>query len=229
MATIAIFGGTGYAGSAIRDEALRRGHTVISVSRKEAELAGTPGFISRAGNLHDPALVDHMAVEADVLVVATRAGQQDGVRLADAVTMLAKAAAEHSTRLVFFGGAGSLPVPPGAAHGGVGSLPVTGGAPRVVYLPTSPDAHKGEALGQADVLAALRETAADVDWFYLSPAASFGAYAPGEATGHYRLGGDVLLADADGNSNISGADYAKAFVDEIEQPEHRRKRFSVAY
>jgi putative NADH-flavin reductase len=215
MATIAIFGGTGYAGSAIRDEALRRGHTVISVSRKEAELAGTPGFISRAGNLHDPALVDHMAVEADVLVVAIRAGQQDGVRLADAVTMLAKAAAEHSTRLGLVGGAGSL-------H-------VTEGGPRVVDLPTFPDAHKGEALGQADVLAALRETAADVDWFYLSPAASFGAYAPGEATGHYRLGGDVLLADADGNSNISGADYAKAFVDEIEQPEHRRQRFSVAY
>jgi putative NADH-flavin reductase len=38
MATIAIFGGTGYAGGAIRDEALRRGHTVISVSRKEARL-----------------------------------------------------------------------------------------------------------------------------------------------------------------------------------------------
>ncbi|HEX2822502.1 MAG TPA: NAD(P)H-binding protein, partial [Streptosporangiaceae bacterium] len=199
----------------IRDEALRRGHTVISVSRKEAELAGTPGFISRAGNLHDPALIDHMAVEADVIVVAVRAGQQDGVRLADSITTLAKAAAEHSTRLGFVGGAGSL-------H-------VTEGGPRVVDLPTFPEAHKGEALGQADVLAALRETTADVDWFYLSPAASFGAQAPGQVTGHYRLGGDVLLADPDGNSNISGADYAKAFVDEIEKPEHRRQRFSVAY
>jgi putative NADH-flavin reductase len=215
MATIAIFGGTGYAGSAIRDEALRRGHTVVSVSRKEAELAGTPGFISREGNLHDPALVDHMAVEADVVVVAIRAGRQDGVRLADAVTMLTKAAAEHSTRLGFVGGAGSLYV--------------TEGGPRLVDLPTFPDAHKGEALGQADVLAALRETAADADWFYLSPAAAFGAHTPGEATGRYRVGGDVLLADADGNSNISGADYAKAFVDEIEKPEHRRQRFSVAY
>ena len=36
MATIAIFGGTGYAGSAIRDEALRRGHRVISVTRSGA-------------------------------------------------------------------------------------------------------------------------------------------------------------------------------------------------
>src|SRR3984957_10519723 len=68
MATIAIFGGTGYAGGAIRDEALRRGHTVISISRKEADVAGTAGLIARAGDLHDPALVDHMAVEADVIV-----------------------------------------------------------------------------------------------------------------------------------------------------------------
>jgi uncharacterized protein len=215
MATIAIFGGTGYAGGAIRDEALRRGHTVISVSRKEAGLADRPGLIWRAGDLHDPAVVDHMAVEADVLVVAIRPAEQDGIHLADAVGPLAKAAAEHGSRLAFVGGAGSLLV----AEGG----------PRLVDLPAFPDAHKGEALGQADVLAALRETAADVDWFYLSPAASFGSSAPGEAAGRYRIGGDVLLTDADGNSNISGADYATAFVDEIEKPEHRRQRFSVAY
>jgi uncharacterized protein len=214
MATIAIFGGTGYAGGAIRDEALRRGHTVISVSRREAEVAGTAGLIAREGNLHDPALVDHMAVEADVLVVAIRASEQDGVRLADAIPLLAKTAAEHSTRLGVVGGAGSL-------H-------VTESGPRVVDLPAFPAAHKSEALGQADVLAALRETTADVDWFYLSPARTFGSYAPGEATGTYRTGGDVLLADADGNSSISGADYAKAFVDEIEQPRHRRQRFTVA-
>jgi putative NADH-flavin reductase len=216
MATIAIFGGTGYAGGAIRDEALRRGHTVISISRKEAAAAGTPGLIARAGNLHDPALADHMAAEADVLVVAIRSAAQDGVRLADAVPMLARACAEHSTRLGVVGGAGSLHV----AEGG----------PRVVDLPTFPAEHKGEALGQADVLAALRETAAGTDWFYVSPGASFGAYNPGEATGHYRaVAGDVLLTDADGNSNISGADYATAFVDEIEHPAHRRQRFTVAY
>jgi putative NADH-flavin reductase len=215
MTTIAIFGGTGYAGGAIRDEALRRGHTVISVSRKEGKVAGTPGLISREGSLHDPALVDHLAVEADVLVVAIRASEQDGIRLADVIGSLAKTSAEHSTRLGVVGGAGSL-------H-------VTEDGPRVVDLPTFPEAHKGEALGQADVLAVLRETPAGVDWFYLSPAASFGSYAPGEATGHYRIGGDVLLADADGNSNISGADYARAFVDEIEKPEHGRQRFSVAY
>ena len=215
MATIAIIGGTGYAGGAIRDEALRRGHIVITVSRREADTAGRPNLISREGNMHDPALVERVAVEADVLVVAIRAAEQDGVRLADVIGSVAKTAAAHGTRLGVVGGAGSL-------H-------VTEGGPRVVDLPTFPEAHKDEALGQAGALAVLREAGPEVDWFYLSPAASFGSYAPGEATGRYRVGGDVLLTDADGNSNISGADYARAFVDEVEQPAHRRQRFSVAY
>ena len=108
-----------------------------------------------------------MAIEADVLVVAIRASEQDGVRLADVVWLLAQAAAEHGSRLGFVGGAGSL-------H-------VTEGGPRLVDLPTFPEAHKGEALGQADVLAALRETRPDADWFYLSPAASFGSSNPAKA------------------------------------------------
>ena len=81
MATIAIFGGTGYAGGAIRDEALRRGHTVISISRKEADVAGTAGLIARAGDLHDPALVDHTAVEADVIVLDWRLPTISGIDL----------------------------------------------------------------------------------------------------------------------------------------------------
>jgi uncharacterized protein len=39
----------------------------------------------------------------------------------------------------------------------------------------------------------------------------------------------VLLLDADGNSHIGGADYAIAFVDEIDNPRHQRALFTVAY
>jgi putative NADH-flavin reductase len=64
---------------------------------------------------------------------------------------------------------------------------------------------------------------------YVSPAGGFGSYAPGEATGQYRVGGDILITDENGKSEISAADLAKAFVDEIENPVHRRERFTVAY
>jgi putative NADH-flavin reductase len=210
MASIVIFGGTGYAGSAIGAEAIRRGHSVTSVS--PSGRPGPDGATSVQGSIGDAELVNKLAAGADVIVVATRALSGE---LSSAVPALLDAAAGHGTRIGVVGGAGSL-------H-------VSDGGPRVVDLPEFPDAHKGEALAHADVLAALRSAPAEVDWFYLSPAASFGAHSPGEATGNFRTSGDILLSDSDGNSYISGADYATAFVDEIEQPAHPRQRFHVAY
>ena len=223
MATISIIGGTGYAGGAIRDEALKRGtfrdrrQPFGTRTRRGRAGCGRPGraALVEQGNLHDPGLVQALADEAEVIVVAIPGREIDGQRLLDSLKPLADAAARTGTRLGFVGGAGSLLV--------------TEGGPRLVDTPEFPEAHKNEALSHADVLEALRETGDDVDWFYVSPAAGFGSYAPGEATGSYRVGGDVLVTDADGKSFISGADFALAFVDEIEQGRHRRERFTVAY
>ena len=52
---------------------------------------------------------------------------------------------------------------------------------------------------------------------------------PGERTGTYRDGGDVVVTDDEGESFISGADLAVAVVDEIEDPKHLRERFTVGY
>ena len=92
-----------------------------------------------------------------------------------------------------------------------------------------PDSFRPEAKEMAQILTDLRAWEGPLEWFFLSPAGGFGPWAAGERTGRYRIGGDVLLTDAEGNSNISGADFAIAFVDEIEHPAHTRQRFSVAY
>ncbi len=65
-----------------------------------------------------------------------------------------------------------------------------------------------------------------IDWTYFSPA---GFFEPGERTGKFRLGKDDLIADAQGNSRISFQDYAIALVDELENPQHRRERFTIGY
>jgi hypothetical protein len=78
------------------------------------------------------------------------------------------------------------------------------------------------------VLDALRATDADVDWFYVSPGASYGQNRTPHRTGKFRVGGDVLLVDADGRSTISAEDLAVAVVDEIERPAHHRERFTVS-
>jgi putative NADH-flavin reductase len=113
--------------------------------------------------------------------------------------------------------------------GGAGSLLVAPGGPRLVDTPDFPDLYKAEALAHAEVLEALRSSGSTTDWFYVSPAGGFGSYAPGERTGSFRVGGDLLLTDPEGNSTIGGSDFAIAVVDEIDQPAHHRERFTVAY
>ncbi|MEU5852419.1 NAD(P)-dependent oxidoreductase [Saccharopolyspora shandongensis] len=209
---LVLFGATGFAGGAILREAKRRGHEVIGVARNVESLA-EPG---RAGSLHDEQFVLDVTAGADALLVAVPARPMpDGTKLLDAVPTLFAAAERHGLRVGVVGGAGSL-------H-------VSEDGPRVIDTPGFPDEFKPEAGAHAEVLAAFQQAPAGVDWFYLSPAGTFGAYAPGERTGSYRLGGDVLVTDADGNSAIGGDDYAIAFVDELEKPAHRRRRFTVGY
>jgi putative NADH-flavin reductase len=92
-----------------------------------------------------------------------------------------------------------------------------------------PEEYRAEAEAHARVLEALKAADTEVDWFYVSPPGNFGAHNPGERTGTFRLGTDVLLIDAGGNSQISGADFALAFAAELDQPAHHRTRFTLGY
>ena len=212
MARISVFGGTGYAGGNIAAEAARRGHSVTSFSRNLPEQP-VDGVEYAQGSLLD-ATSRAEALRADVVVVtvAPRGDMAGNVR--NGIKALVAEAEQAGVRVGVIGGAGSLHV----AEGG----------PRLFDTDGFPAEYKPESLEMADALDDLRATET-LDWFYVSPPAAFGGFAPGEALGTYRVGGDVLLTDDDGNSFISGADFGHALVDEIEQPAHRRARFTVAY
>lgn len=214
MARISVLGGTGYAGGHIVAEAAKRGHEVTSYSRN-APAEPVAGVTYVTGSALAEGFAAAAVADADVVVesLAPRGPLEGEVR--GIVAQLAVAAREQGVRLGVIGGAGSLQVAPGG--------------PQLFTTPEFPDAFKAEALEMGAALEDLRATPAELDWFYVSPAAGFGSYAPGEATGSYRLGGDVLLADEAGQSFISGADLAVAIVDEIETPAHRRARFTAAY
>jgi uncharacterized protein len=112
-------------------------------------------------------------------------------------------------RLIEVGGAGSLLVAPNL---------------RLVDAPNFPAEYKQIALTHADALEVLRTS--DLEWTYFSPAA---VIQPGERTGKFRLGEDMLVVDEQGNSRISAEDYAIALVDELENPKFIRKRFTIGY
>ena len=215
MAKISVFGGTGYAGAHIVREAAGRGHTVTSISRNAPDVP-VDGVEYVTGSILDPGVRAQALAGADVVVVSIPPRGEMADQLQPTVAALAEEAARAGSRLGIVGGAGSLLV----AEDG----------PRLVDTPEFPEAFKGEVLLLAGVLYQLRESAPEeLDWFFLSPAGSFGSYNPGEATGRYRVGDEVLLTDENGVSAISGADYALALVDELETPAHHRARFTVAY
>lgn len=214
MARIVIFGGTGYAGGNIAAEAVKRGHSVVSYSRNlpEQPLAGVE---YRTGSIADSHVLGHAGEGTDELVVATHGADVDGQKLVDVLPKLVATALAHDARLSFVGGAGS-------------SLVAEGG-PLLIDTPDFHEEWKPEAASHAEVLDALYRTPEQLRWFYVSPAALFGAWAAGETTGSYRIGGDLLVTKEDGSSEISGTDFATAYVDEIEQSRHPRRRFTVGH
>jgi putative NADH-flavin reductase len=84
----------------------------------------------------------------------------------------------------------------------------------------------GIATAHANLLERLRTSAGDLEWTSLSPAAFI---QPGERTGKFRRGKDELISDGQGQSRISAEDYAVALVDELENPQYIRERFTVGY
>ncbi|GAB2842550.1 NAD(P)H-binding protein [Actinocorallia aurea] len=214
MSTVVVFGVTGYAGGHIARELLDRGHTVVGVARDTAKAAPHERLTLRSGSLYDPAFLAETVRGADAVVVAVRAHGVHEPDLEDAVPALLKAAQTEGARLGVVGGAGSLLI--------------REGGPRVLDT-DFPEEYKPEAVAHARVLDALKAADTEVDWFYLSPAGSFGSVNPGTRMGKFRLGTDLLITDAAGRSDISGADYAIAFADEIDHPAHHRSRFTVAY
>lgn len=112
--------------------------------------------------------------------------------------------------------------------GGAASLFVAEGGPRVIDA-GFPEEYRAEAEAHSRVLEALQSADTTVDWFYVSPPLGFGAHNPGTKTSTFRLGTDILVTDADRNANISGADFAIAFADEIEKPAHHQSRFTLGY
>ena len=201
---VALIGFTGRAGSRILAELLRRGHTVTGVARNVREVARRPGLEVRPADARAVAQLAPLLAGHDAVISASSFASSDPKAL------IAAAKQAGVPRLLVVGGAGTLEVAPGKA---------------LMDTPEFPDAYKPEAIGGRAFLNVLRAEQ-ELDWTFLSPAAEF---APGPRTGRFRLGGEQLLADADGRSWISMEDFAIALVDELEAPKHSRQRFTVGY
>lgn len=212
---ITIIGGTGYAGSAIAREAAKRGHTVTSISRS-VPAEQIPGVTYVASSVEN---AGETLAGADVIVGAFSPRGANKGALAKVYADLAHKAADIGARLVLVGG--------------FSCLRRSVGGPRMLegesFPPEVPAEVVAEALENLDVLNNLLADTTGVDWLFVSPAMEFSAWQPGEDLGRYRVGDEVALFDENGKSAISGIDYARAVLEEIEHPTRHRAQIGVAY
>jgi putative NADH-flavin reductase len=201
---IALFGASGMIGSRIATEAVSRGHDVTGYTRRGGGLPS--GVETAAGDLADETTVKEAATTHDVVLSATgpsRTGESHEPWLAAVQNLVDHAV---GARVLFVGGAGSL---------------LTADGTRLLDSPVFPPEYAAEARSGAAALDLFRAAPEDLDWTFVSPAP---VIAPGERTGVYRVALDTPAGDS-----VSAEDYAVALVDELEQPRHRRQRFTVAH
>ena len=200
---VVVLGASGRAGSEIAREVARRGHDVTAIARNPDAIPSVPGVTAVRGDASDADGLADLIKGSEAVISALHFNVP-----ADVILSALKTAGVP--RLLVTGGAASLEVAPGV---------------RVIDTPDFPAEWKEFAMGGITFLDALRNEK-QIDWTFFSPAALI---EEGPRLGHYRLGTDQLVVDADGDSKISFADYALAMVDELEQRKHSRARFTAAY
>jgi putative NADH-flavin reductase len=211
---LALIGATGFVGSRILNEALSRKHEVTAIVRRTERLPVHAGLTAKKADvLDEDTLADQLA--GHDAVIAAYNPDQDTVDKYEAMVAGAKAIIAATKRagirrLLVVGGAGSLEIAPGQ---------------QVIDQPGFPEDWKAGALGTREFLYLLRDEP-ELEWTFLSPAMML---QPGERAGTFRLGGDQVMYDAEGQCRISVEDYAVAMIDELEEPRHVRQRFCVAY
>ncbi|MDD2735547.1 MAG: NAD(P)H-binding protein [Desulfuromonadaceae bacterium] len=247
---LAVIGATGNVGSRVVSEALRRGHAVTAIARNpEKKLKAQPGLTLRAADVMDlPALTGVLAPH-EAVVSAYNVGHDPGVdanpykAIVEATrVMIAAAKQARLKQFLYVGGCGSLYVAPGVqlVDDGQAMRKMLDSAPaelkewftKATNLSLSSEEdyrrfiedHLKVVPQAARIAWLLFEHDTGFNWTFLSPAANL---MPGERTGRYVLGGEELLMEDGVPAGISIEDLAVAIVDELENPRHLRRHWTV--
>ena len=213
---VLLIGATGFVGSAILNELLNRGHKVTAVVRDPAKLEGKAGVTAVKEDVANVDAIAALAKGKDAVISAYNPGWTNpdiATLITENYPRILNAAKQSGVgRLLIVGGAGTLFCAPGLR------VVDSGAIPEEIMRGVRP-------LGDFYLNTLMNEN--DIDWVFFSPAGAFDEN--GQRTGEFRLGKDDLVVDAEGNSHISVQDYAMAMVDELEQENHHKERFTIGY
>lgn len=204
---ILVIGANGKAGHRIVEKALKAGHQVTGLVRREGAIEGIPTIVKDALQLTKQELT-----QFDVVVNATSAFTPDTYHLpADLTLLLVKVLANTNTRLIAIGGAGSLYVDEDHTV----QLNDTSEFPKEFLA-------RSKTHGKSDDI--LRKFS-NVDWTMFTPPPILDAEGP--ESNDYVLGNENVILNKEGKPYISYATFAQILVDEINNHKFGRQRFTA--
>ena len=208
---LAIIGATGMAGTALYKESVSRGHDVTAIVRNRDKAVSLLGSGVRVieKDVFDLSKSDMDSFDVIINAFAT-VPNKAYLHLDLAAKLIALFRETESPRLFFILGAGSLLDKEGKKF--LDTLKTVPDAASWISIPI-------EASKTLDYLRSIE----NVNWVGVSPSAEFVA---GDATVPV-LGKDHLLSSAGGESIVTSGTMAVAILDEIENPQFIRTRFTV--
>lgn len=216
MRKVAVIGATGFVGTQVVNELTNRGYEVEAIVRDASKVQENKKVTAKSVDVNS---VDELAEALkgnDAVISSFNAGWTNPNLYDDFLngSINIEKAVEKSgvKRFITVGGAGSLYID----------------GNQLVDSPEFPADYKAGATAARDYLNKIKENNT-LDWTFFSPAIEMHQGTAGVRVGKYRTALENPVFDENGRSILSVEDVAVALVDELEQNNHIRERFTAAY
>lgn len=214
---IALIGASGFVGTAVLNELVERGNTITAIVRNPERVTENTLVTAVKADIQNEDELADVLEGHDAVVNSFSPGIASTNIYED--YLRGNIAIQNSTRksgvkrLLVIGGAGSLYIAPEL---------------QLVDSPEFPADWKAGASSARDYLNVIKKEN-ELEWTFISPSIEMYNGNGGVRLGTYRTGLDTPVYDENGRSFISVEDLAIAIVDELEQPQFIRQRFTVGY
>lgn len=217
MKKIAVIGATGFVGTQVVKELANRGYQVYALARNTSKIEESENVKALAVDVYNTYELAEILKGNDAVISTFNPGWTNPNIFEDflkGATNIEKAVEESGVkRFITVGGAGSLYIAEGL---------------QLIDTPEFPAEIKPGAEAARQYLEIIKKNEI-LDWTFFSPAIEMHQGTAGVRKGTYRTALENPVFDENGRSVLSVEDVAVALVDELENNQFVKQRFTAAY